>query len=58
MKYRAGQFRANLGLEIARERKRKSAMPAKERQNAQVLEINREIGNKFLAKLQRNRPNQ
>jgi hypothetical protein len=58
MKYRAGQFRANLGLEIARERKRKSAMPAQERQNAQVLEINREIGNKVLAKLQRNRPNQ
>ena len=58
MKYRAGQFRANLGIEIARDRKQKSAMPAQERQNAQVLEINREIGNKFLAKLQRNRPNQ
>lgn len=58
MKYRAGQFRANLGIEIARDRMRKSAMPVQERQNTHVLEINREIGNKFLAKLQRNRPNQ
>jgi hypothetical protein len=58
MKYRAGQFRANLGIEIARDRMRKSAMPAQERQNTHALEINREIGNKFLAKLQRNRPNQ
>lgn len=57
MKYRAGQFRANLGLEVAKDRTRKSALFSQQRESDQVLEITREIGNKFLAQLQRNRKN-
>lgn len=57
MKYRAGQFRAYLGVEVAKERKRKSVLLAQQCETAQVLEITREVGNKFLAQLQRNRKN-
>lgn len=58
MKYRAGQFKAHLGLAIAKGRKAKPSTPEQKNQTANVLDINREVGNKFLAKLQRNRTSQ
>ncbi|WP_440062289.1 hypothetical protein ACTACQ_25390 [Pseudomonas syringae] len=55
MKYRAGQFKSNLGPEVAKDRTDRTMVKEQKNQTKNVRDINRQVGNDFLAKLQRNK---
>lgn len=51
MKYRAGQFKPNLGLEIAKNRRPQASLPSPNKLPASEVKVDRGVGNRFLAQL-------